>query len=421
MGRFPSIKQIFVYKLRTLKFSLNLITMKIKLLATFMISLFFSQMGNAMLNNDQISDDAWSKSFKRTFKNGKKLVYKNGFKKTTLNNKLFKKNTDDISITFSDFSSHLLPGLTRTAIQLVDSYTMDIGQNNSGVKETWVFADPQTTNMQTVTLDQMEAEGTAIEDSFGQGTHVMYSKEHDFYELFDLQDDVDLLFVGSTVEENGFVTQNDYYQSRSPVPLELGLTFSSVVDFEDEDNTGYKIEYTDTYEVVGQGTLKTYDDGDAEALKMIYKEETREYQNDVETSYSVRYEVIFYSKKGHYIIGDIPNPNVEGEVVLEGLKYQKIAQKTASVIEENNVFTKLFPNPVKANEVLHFESKISLQNHTVDLFNILGKKINTLSLSERNNNKYESTISANIANGLYFYNIKNKEGVVVANGKVQIK
>lgn len=414
--------------------------MKLKFLTTLITVLLCSQIGNAMLNNDCISDDAFNGSsgkFSRTFKNSKNLVKTNNSKnykafktvsnkKESKNHNAFKtvsnKTENDITISFNEFSDHLLPGQTRIAQLFKESYTMNIGEVDSDTSETWRLNDPGTSNTNTIVLNQMKAEGTEIYDVFGQqGTHVMYSEQHDFYELFDLQDDIDLFFLGSIVAEDGDFIENEYYQSKSPVPLELGLEFSSVVEFEDEDVPGYKIEYTDTYYVVGQGTLETYDDGDADALKMIYQEEAREYQDDVETDYEVRYEIVFYSKKGHYITAEISDPNAEGEVVLENLVYQKLQQKTASVNESKKTITKLYPNPVKSGQDIVIESSISLTGNTVDIFDMSGRKLAKLQLNDESNNQYKVNIPENLSNGLYYYIIKNNKGIVISNDRIQIQ
>lgn len=65
--------------------------MKIKRFTTLITTLFYFQLGQAMLNNDQISDNAFNRkaNFSRTFKNGKNLVKKNETKKNNIIKNLY--------------------------------------------------------------------------------------------------------------------------------------------------------------------------------------------------------------------------------------------------------------------------------------------------------------------------------------------
>lgn len=299
---------------------------------------------------------------------------------------------------------------------------MDIGEINSGEKETWVIPNISTIhNFRSFEIEQLEATGTDIYNSFGYGTHVMNSNELNIKELYDLTN-FDLFFVGYSEIENNELVEYQYDQTKAPIPIELGIEFTSVVKLEDSENSSNYVEYTDTYNVIGQGTLKTYDDGDAEAMKMIYKEETREYINNVEVSYEERYEIVFYSKKGHYVTADITDPwNSEGSVTIQNLGYQKLVGKTASVYDNNFSSMKAFPNPIKPGHLLTIESQISLLDHKIDLYNINAQKIATLIFNEKNNNQYEVSIPEKLASGLYFYKVFDKDGGFVNNGKIQIQ
>jgi hypothetical protein len=357
-----------------------------------------------------------------------KRVYSNKFQMNRDTKRL--KSANDISITFDDFSSHLEIGKERQVAFLPSSITMNIGGINSGVKETWILPDlSQNSGFVQSKQFHIAPEETDIFELFGSGTHAFYTEDNlGRDDLYDLQTDK-LTFVGyEQVVEGGDYNNDDdweeyqYDQLRAAVPLELGLNYGSVVKFEAEGDPTNYVEYTDIYTVIGEGTLKTYDDGDVDALKAIYKEETREFENNVEVSYSERYEIVFYSKKGHYIYADIEDPwNNEGEVSISNIVYQRVLGKTASVNDTNLSSIKVFPNPIKAGQTLTIESKISLLNNKIDLYNINAQKIATLNFNEKKNNQYEVSIPEKLASGIYFYKVLDKNGGFVNNGKIQIK
>ena len=331
------------------------------------------------------------------------------------------KREDDISITFEDFSNHFEIGRNRILSGVFSPINMDIGAINSGTKETWVLPDFSTsTEYVSYTLDQLDPEGTDIYDSFEYGSHVIYSEELEIYELFDLTD-FDLYFVGYEQIENGVWEEYQYDQTKAPIPVELGLNFISTVQFL-TDIEGYYTEYRDIYDVIGQGTLVTFDDGESDAIKMIYKEETREFEDNVEVSYSERYEIVFYSKKGHYVYADITDPwNSEGVVSLSNINYHKLEESTASVIDENLNVVTTFPNPIASGQTLTIASKVSLNSYDLALYNVNGQKICNLNFTESQNNQYQTIVPEKISSGLYFYKVHNTNGGFIANGKIQIK
>lgn len=360
-----------------------------------------------------------SKKFKRIYNYTQINKQKNIPKKAT-----------DISITFDDFTSHLEIGKERLTVFTLNNITMDIGSINSGVNETWILPDLSTnSNFTSATQTHIPASETDIYTSFGYGTHGIYSDEIiERDDLYDLQTDK-LTFVGfeEVIEGGDYNNDEDweeyqYDQLRAVIPLELGLNYSSKAKFEEVGNPTNYIEYTDAYDVIGQGTLETYDSASAPALKVIYKEETRTFENNVEVSYSERYELIFYSKKGHYIYASIQDPyNNEGIVSLSNITYQKVLGKTASVREDKLEKITTFPNPVEAGQQLTFVSEIPLLESTLDIFNVNGQKIHSLSLTNKNTKQYQISIPKNIASGLYFYTVIDVKNTNTIQGKIQIK
>lgn len=385
---------------------------------SFLFLVFFYQSINATVM--QIGGNGYTKSgnSKLKKKNFKRIYTHSEVKR----NPISAKKADDISITYEDFLNHFEVGKTRALAQVPGSLTMDIGGILSGQKETWVIPNLSTmANFQSGEIQQMDASGTDIENSFGYGSHVMYSSELNVSELYDLTD-VDLFFVGYTEIEENQLVEYQYDQTKAPIPIELDLEFTSIVKMEDPDYPQDYLEYTDTYYVIGQGTLKTYDDADADAMKMIYKEETREYEDNVLISYEERYEIVFYSKKGHYVTADITDPwNSEGSVTLQNMIYQKLESKTASVIDEVTSDLKVFPNPINAGEILTIESQNSLENNVVEVFTINGQKVSTLQFTKTNNNQYQTSVPQKLASGIYFYKVHDQKGGFLKNGKIQVK
>ena len=328
---------------------------------------------------------------------------------------------NDIEITFEDFTSHFEIGKQRIVSAAPGSVSMDIGKISSGVKETWVLPNLTTINgYKTFMIEQESAIGTELHNSFEYGTHHFSSTNSNTKELYDLTTQ-DLFFIGYSTIENGGLVEYQYDQTKAPIPIKLGIDFTSIVKLENDNNPLDYIEYKDFYYVIGQGTLKTFDDGDADAIKMIYKEEEREFKNNVEVSYSERFELVFYSKNGHYVTADITDPwNSENTVNLENMVYQKLAGKTASVNDELLSNITVFPNPIAAGATLTIDSKVSLKNHIVDIYNTNGQKVSSLPFTEKNSNQYETIISNNLAKGIYFYKIHDKKGSFIKNGKLQI-
>lgn len=73
---------------------------------------------------------------------------------------------------------------------------------------------------------------------------------------------------------------------------------------------------------------------------------------------------------------------------------------TVSNVDTNNL--RVYPNPTK--DIVNIESITSIKN--IEIFNVLGKKINTL--KNQNNINIE-----NLPNGVYFLKIKNEDNIVI--------
>lgn len=384
---------------------------KINLKSLMIIVTLLSQQMNASVWESTMQGHAKGKKFKRLFSYSK--VHKS-------NN--YKSKSDDISITFEDFTNHFDIGKNRIVMIATNSISMDIGSINSGFKETWVVPNlPELSGFKSISVEQINPEGINIYESFGYGSHILYSKDFEIYELYNI-DDFDFNFIGYSEIEDGNLIEYEYEQAKAPIPIEMGLEYQSTVSFESNEIEIDSIQYKDIYNVIGQGILKTLSDGDVDGMKMIYKEETREFKDGIEMFYEERSEIVFYSKEGHYLTASIENPwNNEGVVTLNNLMFQKLDSKTASVQDIKFSDVKTFPNPIAAGQTLNIKSEVSLSSYAIAVYNVNGQKISNLNFSERKNNEYQVKIPQTISSGFYFYKIHNNTGIVVKNGKIQVK
>ncbi|WP_139956748.1 T9SS type A sorting domain-containing protein [Flavicella sediminum] len=419
--------------------------MKNNYILIFALICAFSSSQNASAGHSQQCFDTRTSAkinqrFSRTFgacrskksdsnKNSSALARKN-FKNR--NRALKRQNT--IEITYNDFLDHLSLAKTRNALVYDNSFTMDIGYIDSGENEIWEL--PNLTNLNAVSINFNHVapeESGVLEDFPDDATHAVYSESEDLYEIYSLNEfDLFLYGYGEIDEEDydddGDTTERisvDYYGTKSPVPLKLGEGYEGIVTFINEEPEGEEldsIQYRDIYYVVGQGTLKTFDDGDAEAIKLIYTEETREYKDGEVVLFETRDEIIIYSKEGHYVRAGINNPwNSEGLVTLNDINYQKVQGKTASIgtVDLNEV--KIFPNPIVSGEILTIQSNIALSSYVVELYTIQGQKIQTFSLLDGNSSQqYKIKVPETLAGGIYFYQVHNEKGSRVKTGKIQV-
>ncbi|WP_299671823.1 T9SS type A sorting domain-containing protein [uncultured Polaribacter sp.] len=344
------------------------------------------------------------------------------------------KQADILEITYQDFLDHLSLEKSRIALLYeAASLTMDIGNIDSGENETWVLPNLKDLNATTLDIMHVTPESSGVLEDFpDDATHAVYSKVLDIYEIFSLNE-FDLFLYGygeideDDEDDDGDFEERiaiDYYGTQSPIPLKLEEEYEGVVTFINDAPEGEELDslqYTDYYRVIGQGTLKTFDDGDVDAIKLIYREEEREFKGGDTLALNIREEVIFYSKKGHYVRAAIDDALEEGEVTLNNMMYQKISGKTASVHKSKIANVKMFPNPIASGQTLTIASEFSLNEYIIDVYTINGQKVNTLHFSESNNHQYQTRVPENLASGLYFYKVHDKKGAIFTNGKIQIK
>lgn len=68
----------------------------------------------------------------------------------------------------------------------------------------------------------------------------------------------------------------------------------------------------------------------------------------------------------------------------------------------------IYPNPVEDNKIIISGDFTADDKTSMELYNILGSQVKSLSYTELDKNKYEITLDRQIKNGVYFLNITHK-------------
>jgi len=79
----------------------------------------------------------------------------------------------------------------------------------------------------------------------------------------------------------------------------------------------------------------------------------------------------------------------------------------------NNFIVLVYPNPVKNELFIELNNENGIQ---FDVFNVIGEQINSMKFQNSKN----KVSTSNMVNGLYLYNIIDKSGTVVYQGKFNI-
>lgn len=94
--------------------------------------------------------------------------------------------------------------------------------------------------------------------------------------------------------------------------------------------------------------------------------------------------------------------------VITTVNAQRVAEQPTRVVQ-------CYPNP--ANTVINFEfNKTTEKNLTLSVFNFIGKRVDEIRVTN-------SRVVINLDQyfrGLYFYQLKNREGRVLESGKFQV-
>lgn len=362
--------------------------------------------------------NANQRSFTRTYQS---VTYSSHTKRKTP----IARRAEDVVITYDDFLDHLKVENERKVMRLDNSsISMDIGGFDSTGEnpQTWVMPDLHELGATAFTGNHIGLETTAFSDSFPDPTHVLHAIESDRNEFYQLTQD-DLFYYG--YEESELVSGGpfavDVYTALTPVPLNWGLEYTGIVAFiAPEEETEYdSIHYVQLYDVIAQGTLVTFDDGEVPAVKLIFTEEAYSYKDGVETFEGLFDELIWYSKEGHYIRAGIDDAYADtGLVDLTYMTYQKITDEVTGITNTiKNKSMDFFPNPVEAGDILHFNADYSLLSNSITFFNMQGVEVTQLAFASAN----EVLVPNTLENGVYFYQINSNNGSETFSGKIQVE
>jgi len=136
---------------------------------------------------------------------------------------------------------------------------------------------------------------------------------------------------------------------------------------------------------------------------------------------------ILYLQQGEAVypcpdVAPLSNLGAQSEVFFDSLQVPivfEIPEDTANTIIKSLYFNdniSIYPNPMTEKSVIDL-SKLTEQVDELTVYNQTGKKV----LQQPINNQTTITINrGNLTNGLYYYQLKNKESVI-ANGKVVVQ
>ncbi|HYV93363.1 MAG TPA: T9SS type A sorting domain-containing protein [Chitinophagales bacterium] len=132
----------------------------------------------------------------------------------------------------------------------------------------------------------------------------------------------------------------------------------------------------------------------------------------------------FFSIPFHYYSAQVPD---SGQIILSSTIYLLAAIDGSVLIIDDLAFTgivgideitsvpvKIYPDP--ANEFLHCQIPPPLHAHDVDVFDCLGRKVQSVSLSA----SLELISTKQFPEGIFFYKILNGEKREVASGKFMV-
>ncbi|GAB5550559.1 MAG: hypothetical protein Sapg2KO_01500 [Saprospiraceae bacterium] len=338
------------------------------------------------------------------------------------------RSAQDIVVGYEDFLEHLALGISRNSkiIPIGNNIPMDVkGIDTTGnVLQTWDMPNFSNYEFLEANVEHVPLAESGFQDSFPDLTHAFYISEVNSYELYGLTEDDLFLYGFGLFDEDNQAYAEDYYSALSPLPLEWGLGYTGIITFILEDDIEYdSIEYIQYYDVVASGTLNTYDDGPVDALKLIFTEEGRAYKDGkviVQDSFD---ELLWYSKKGHFLRAGIDQENpLTGPTSFAYLEYQKISLNTATSTK-NHQLQRLnyFPNPISAGQTLTIDLEQTQNLGFADLVNAQGQLLKRLDLSEINQQgQLQIDIPAELPSGMYFYRLHSDQGSLLGTGKLQI-
>lgn len=364
----------------------------------------------------------------RTYKHAKN----NTHKKNNAYTRYKTEETKGVEITFEDFTNHMNLGNTRTVLILNESVMMDVKSIDATGDTPQIWTLPNFDNYATakLSIEHLALSTTSLKDSFPNPTHTSITKDflgnQDKYEMYQLNND-ELFYYGFGMQEkSGTVTDiYDHYRVAAPIPLKWGTEYTGEVTVVYSEDPVYdSIQLQQHYDVIAHGTLKVFGEEDVAAVKSIFTQIELEYKNGVMIAKDSVEQLLFYSKKGHFIRADVEDVwNKDGLVELKRMTYQKINEGAIVGVTKiaTNFSGTMFPNPVVSGQVLYLESENLESAFKVALYNMQGQEVSTSYFeTESKAGQLQVKVPDGIPQGIYSYRILDKNDVFLIQGRIQV-
>ncbi len=338
-------------------------------------------------------------------------------------------SSSDIIVSKEQFESHLEAGKKRLLHTYDQPIEMDLGvlDFEDGAKQTWTLPDLREKDFYATIIDQTTPESTGVSDYFDMATNAVTFPGDDLmpfqHQLYEVSDN-DLFYYGYTEGEGENIEPVDYYITMTPVPLTFGDNFLGVVTFIYEEDPDYdSTEYWQHYEVIGQGTMNTYDDGPVEMIKLAFTEEIYDYKDgNIVDAYEYD-EIVWYGPSGHYIRAGLSDKYSENKTTLEYIEYQRLASDE-NILSVTKTLSEIkhYPNPVKSGQQLTFNSKTPLPNSSVHIMDINGRLLCSLVIESSNKiDTYSVTVPEELVSGMYLYKVVGADSKTFASGRLVLE
>lgn len=102
-------------------------------------------------------------------------------------------------------------------------------------------------------------------------------------------------------------------------------------------------------------------------------------------------------------------------LLLTGFSYAGFSQAKSTPLSDVVRVVKVYPNPATSFVNFEFEKNYDA-SHTITIFNFIGKKVEDVKVTDQKMN----VSLADFYRGIYIYQLRDKQGNIVASGKFQV-
>jgi len=276
------------------------------------------------------------------------------------------------------------------------TYTMNVGDPESGQYQNWVMPDIQFTLIEKWEIVPVQSTpGRNFFPTSNLASKLKTDYDETQYEYYEIND--------TLIRQDGFISYDTDEEVIDKIRKTRNtfITFPVTENYEnfiidtvyfnpDDDEEYYIIEYY--VEVCGQGTLNDMYGKEIDVIQFYWEVEYLLYDGDYLEEEETERGYSWQSKEGHHFEIELtPDASISGEVEVIDAVYERITPLIPSAITENdsqnrNQFV-FFPNP--ANQSVQFPQKQSFS-----LFDITGRMI------QKYQNVNQITVSS-LPNGTY--------------------